>query len=92
MKNSYDVVKTLLSTEKITNQEPQGKYLFLVDTKSNKIEIKKAIEEIYNVKVMTVNTINVIGKLKKVRYQTGYSSAWKKAIVTLKKGQKIELT
>jgi large subunit ribosomal protein L23 len=91
MKNSYDIIKTILSTEKITNQEPQGKYLFLVDTKSNKIEIKKAIEEIYKVKVLTVNTINVIGKLKKVRYHTGYSSAWKKAIVTLKKGQRIEL-
>ena len=92
MKSPYDIVKTLLRTEKITNQESQGKYLFLVDRNSNKIEIKKAIEDIYKVKVRSINTINVIGKLKKVRYQTGYTSAWKKAVATLRKGQKIEAT
>lgn len=90
MSLSYDIIKTLLRTEKSTNQEPKGKYLFLVDKKANKIQIKKAVEEVYKVKVSQVNTFISTGKLKKVRYQLGRTPDLKKALVTLKEGQKIE--
>ncbi len=92
MKTSFDVVKSLLRTEKGTAQEPLGKYLFEVSISSNKIQIKRAIEEIYKVKVKSINTINVEGKLRRVRQELGKTSAWKKAVVTLKEGNKIEVT
>ena len=88
----YDIIKTLVRTEKGTVLESQRKYLFQVAKKSNKIEIKKAIEEIYKVKVQDVNTSIVRGKLKRVRQEQGSTTPWKKAIVTLKEGQKIEVT
>lgn len=90
MKSSYDIIKALIRTEKSTLQEPKGKYLFLVDKSSNKIQIKHAVEEIYKVKVNNVNTFVSCGKLKKVRYQLGKTPDIKKALVTLKKGEKIE--
>lgn len=89
---SYDIIKALIKTEKSTLQEPQGKYLFLVNNHANKIQIKRAIEEIYKVKVKDVNTFIAQGKLKRVRYQLGYTPDVKKAIVTLREGQKIETT
>jgi len=87
--NSYDVIKAIIRTEKSTLYEPEGKYLFLVDKASNKIQIKRAVEEIYKVKVKDVNTFISSGKLKRVRYQLGRTSDLKKAVVTLKAGQKI---
>jgi large subunit ribosomal protein L23 len=92
MKSHYDIIKALLRTEKSTIAEPLGKYLFLVDKTSNKIEIKKAVEFIYKVKVNTVNTLISRGKMRRVRYQVGKSPDSKKAMVTLKKGQKIEVS
>ena len=93
MVSSYDVIKALLRTEKSTAiYEPQTKYLFLVDKSSNKIQIKHAVEEIYKVKVKEVNTFVAQGKLKRVRYQLGRTPDLKKAVVTLKAGQKIETT
>lgn len=88
----YDIVKTLIRTEKGTMLGPARKYLFEVATPANKIEIKKAVEEIYNVKVKSVNTAVMHGKLKRVRQQLGRTKDWKKAVVTLKEGQKIEVT
>lgn len=88
----YDVIKTLVRTEKGTVLESDRKYLFQVTKNSNKIEIKKAIEEIYKVKVQDVNTSIVRGKLRRVRQEQGKTTPWKKAIVTLKEGQKIEVT
>ena len=85
----YDVIKTLMRTEKGTGMEPQRKYIFHVDKKSNKLEIKKAVEEIYKVKVQDVNTILMHGKRKRVRQEIGYTVDWKKALVTLKEGEKI---
>jgi large subunit ribosomal protein L23 len=87
-----DVIKALIRTEKTTFYEPSGKYLFLVNNKANKIQIKKAVEELYKVKVKDVNTFISLGKMKKVRYQLGKTPDLKKAIVTLKEGQKIEVT
>ncbi len=89
---SHNIIKAMLRTEKVTAYYPEGKYLFLVDKKSNKIQIKKAVEELYKVKVKDVNVLISCGKLRKVRYQLGKTPDLKKAIVTLKKGEKIELT
>jgi large subunit ribosomal protein L23 len=89
---SYDIIKALLRTEKSTAlYEPQGKYIFLVQKSANKIQIKRAVQEVYKVKVKDVNTFVSFGKLKKVRYQLGRTPDLKKAIVTLKEGQKIEV-
>lgn len=90
MITSYDIIKALIRTEKSTRYEPDGKYLFLVDKSVNKIQIKHAIEELYKVKVKDVNIIISSGKLKRVRYQLGRTPEVKRAIVTLKEGQKIE--
>ncbi len=91
MNTHYDILKALLRTEKSTIYEPENKYLFLVDKGSNKIQIKQAVEHIYKVKVEKVNTYVLKGKMKRVRYQVGKSPDTKKAIVTLKEGQKIDL-
>jgi len=90
MKHSSDVIKAILRTEKSTTlYEPLNKYIFLVDKSSNKIEIKRAVEEVYKVKVSRVNTFVSSGKLKRVRYQLGKMPDTKRAVVTLKEGQKI---
>ena len=92
MKNPYDVIKSLIRTEKGVMQEPLRKYQFWVEIGANKIEIRKAVEEIYKIKVDSVNTLMLRGKRKRVRYKTGKTPDWKKAIVTLKPGEKIEVT
>ena len=91
MITSYDIIKNLIRTEKSTSQEKERKYLFRVATTATKIDIRRAVQDIYKVKVSDVNTVNVVGKLKRVRVKSGYSSAWKKAVVSLKEGQKIEV-
>jgi len=88
---AYDIIKSLLRTEKYLGEEKQGKYLFLVANSASKIAIKKAVEEIYKVKVKSVNTFISLGKKKRVRYQEGKTPDVKKAVVTLKEGQKIDL-
>jgi large subunit ribosomal protein L23 len=90
MKHPSDVIKALIRTEKSTVVEPTGKYLFLVDTGANKIQIRKAVELLYKVKVKDVNTFVSLGKMKRVRQQAGRTPDLKKAIVTLQKDQKIE--
>lgn len=92
VKKPYEVVKAMVRTEKSVLEEPQGKHLFWVEKSANKIEIKRAIEEIYKKKVAKVNTIIAPGKKKRVRYQEGYTSGWKKAVVTLRKGERIDAT
>jgi large subunit ribosomal protein L23 len=91
MISSFDVIKSLIRTEKSTLYEPQNKYLFLVAKSANKIQIKRAVEEVYKVKVQDVNTAICAGKMKRVRYQIGKTPDFKKAMVTLKEGQKIEV-
>ena len=66
-------------------------YTFEVAKDSNKVEIRQAVEAIFNVKVVRVNTINVKSKPKRVRYQLGRTRTWKKAMVTLAAGDTIEL-
>jgi large subunit ribosomal protein L23 len=91
MDYAQDIIKALIRTEKSTLAEPGGKYLFLVNPEANKIQIKRAVEAVYKVKVNDVNTFVSVGKLKRVRYHLGRTSELKKAIVTLKEGQKIEV-
>ncbi|MDD5347136.1 MAG: 50S ribosomal protein L23 [Candidatus Omnitrophica bacterium] len=91
MKNAYDIIRSLIRTEKSTVYEPKGKYLFLVQKNANKTQIKQAVEQAYKVKVQDVNTMVCRGKLRRVRYQIGKTPDIKKAIVTLKEGQKIDV-
>lgn len=92
MRDSYSVIKSLIRTEKGTTLLPLDQYLFEVATDANKIQIKKAVEELYKVKVKSVNTTMVRGKMKRIRFKEGKTSDWKKAVVQLKKGEKIEVT
>ncbi len=92
MKNARSIIKGQVISEKGTwLNEKQQKYLFEVDPKANKVEIRKAIEEIFKVKVTKVNTSQVQGKWKRVRFVPGRTAAWKKAVITLKAGDKIEM-
>lgn len=90
MKTPYEIIKGFLKTEKSTAFEPLNKYMFLVRDESNKTEIKMAVEKLYKVKVKSVNTSIVRGKPKRVRYQIGKTPDYKKALVTLQEGHKIE--
>lgn len=91
MRDPYVIILSPLRTEKGTNLLPFNKYFFWVDKKANKTEIKNAISEIYKVKVVKVNTVTVRGKKKRVRFAEGKTPDWKKAIVTLKEGHKIDI-
>jgi len=87
----YDIIRHPVITEKSTAVfGPENKYCFAVDKKANKKEIEKAIEFIYKVTVLKVNVVKMAGKKKKVRYQLGKTPDWKKTIVTLKEGDKID--
>jgi large subunit ribosomal protein L23 len=80
-----------ITTEKSTELQGINKYCFRVNPRANKKEIMKAVSDIFSVEVTSCNIINVMGKRKRERYKIGYTSSWKKAIVTLKEGDKIEL-
>ena len=93
MKDPYAVVRTVRVTEKSTDQsEAFNQYQVVVDKHANKVDVKRAVEQLFKVKVLRVNTLNVRGKARRERtVQFGRTPAWKKAIVTLKDGQKIDL-
>ncbi|MBI4432706.1 MAG: 50S ribosomal protein L23 [Candidatus Omnitrophica bacterium] len=88
--NDFQILKTLLRTEKGVQALPDNKYVFSVSPKANKIQIKKAVEHIYKVKVGDVNTLVMSGKWRRVRREAGKTPDWKKAVVTLKEGQRID--
>ena len=92
--NAFEIVKTVRLTEKGTRQgEKYNQYTIVADPRANKTQIKQAVQELFKVKVIRVNTLNVRGKLRRQRtIQAGRASNWKKAIVTLKEGDKIVLT
>jgi large subunit ribosomal protein L23 len=92
--NSFDIVKTVRLTEKGTRQgEKFNQYTVVADRRATKIQIRKAVEELFKVKVTKCNTLNVRGKSRRKRtLQAGKAPDWKKAIVTLKEGDKIQLT
>jgi len=84
------LIKPLI-TEKGTFLQADNKYLFMVSNRANKPEIKKALKEAYNVDAVKVNIINMRGKFVRYGRQTGRTKSWKKAVVTLKQGQSIEI-
>ncbi|WP_077616516.1 50S ribosomal protein L23 [Caenibacillus caldisaponilyticus] len=83
MKDARDIIKRPVITERSTELMEQKKYTFIVDRRANKSEIKRAVEEIFGVKVAKVNTMNYDGKPKRFGRFTGYTPKRKKAIVTL---------
>ena len=89
MKNYLDIILSPIITEKTAGMESEGKYAFKVSNDANKTEIKMAIEKKFNVKVMAVNISNSHPKKKRVGRYTGMTSKYKKAIITLKKGDTI---
>ncbi|MEE9121734.1 MAG: 50S ribosomal protein L23 [Syntrophobacteria bacterium] len=91
MKDAYKIIKRPLITEKSTIiKEMHNQLSFEVDRRANKIEIKKAVERIFKVQVEDVRTMNYQGKRKRLGRNEGRRRHWKKAVVTLKPGQKIE--
>ena len=91
MRDYRDIIIKPVVTEKSMNLLADNKYTFIVDKRSNKTEIKNAIEDIFKVRVEKVYTINVKGKPKRMGKFEGMTSDRKKAIVSLKSGQKIKL-
>ncbi|MEI7527380.1 MAG: 50S ribosomal protein L23 [Elusimicrobiota bacterium] len=86
------LISPILSEKSVTMKDTQNRYCFRVNPKANKTEIKKAIETLFKVTVKAVRTANMPGKLHKVGRHEGYRSDWKKAMVTVKTGQKIDVT
>lgn len=90
--DAHLIIKRPLVTEKSTlTREGGGKYIFEIDRRANKIEVGKAVEKLFKVKVLEVRTMNVAGKKKRVGRILGKKSDWKKAIVTLAPGNSIEI-
>lgn len=92
--NSFEIIRTVRLTEKGTRQgENYNQYTVVADPRANKTQIRHAVQELFKVKVTKVNTLNVRGKFRRQRTkQAGQAPNWKKAIVTLKEGDKIVLT
>ena len=84
------IIRPLLTEKNAALKENQNRVVFEVATDANKIEIKKAVEEAFQVSVKSVNVLNVRGKLKRLGRNMGRRRDWKKAIVTLKEGSTIE--
>ena len=92
--NTFEIIKTARLTEKGTRQgEKLNQYTVVADPRANKRQIRQAVQELFKVKVIKVNTMNVHGKARRQRTtQAGWTSNWKKAVVTLQPGDKIILT
>lgn len=90
MREARDIILQVLRTEKGARLG-DGTHVFSVAAGSNKIEIRQAVERLFKVKVARVRTMHVPGKPKRIRYHLGRTPAWRKAIVTLAAGQKLDL-
>lgn len=88
MKSPYDIILKPIISEDSMEKMGDKKYVFKVDKNANKIEIRNAIEKIFDVKVKSVNTMNVKGKVKRMGAHSGKRSDWKKAIVALTEDSK----
>ncbi|MEW6622244.1 MAG: 50S ribosomal protein L23 [Bacillota bacterium] len=91
MRNPHDIIIKPVISERTTDLMAENKYTFIVDTKANKVEIANAVEKIFKVTVVSVNTLKDRGKLKRMGRFAGKTPDRKKAIVTLKEGDKIEI-
>ena len=89
MRSEEIIIKPVLSEKSTDLREKENKYTFVVSREANKIMIKEAVLELFDVKPLSVNIINVKGKKKRVRYKYGYTAAYKKAIVKLEAKDKI---
>jgi len=89
--NSKHLIKNPIVTEKSTDLGRMGKYMFLVDKKATTSEIKKAVESIYNVNVIKANVINTKSKTRRLGRSVGTKPGYKKVIMTLQKGQKLDI-
>jgi large subunit ribosomal protein L23 len=88
----YHTIRRALITEKSTvAKDESNKYIFEVDRRANKIEVATAVEKIFKVKVVDVHVMNILGKKKRVGRVMGEKRSWKKAIVTLAPGNRIEI-
>ncbi len=85
-----DVIIRPVISEKAFDQIEHGRYTFEVDKRATKPQIARAVEEVFKVSVTKVNTMRVPGKTRRLRYNKGMTRSWKKAVVTLKAGDKIE--
>ena len=91
-KNIYNIIQRPVITEKATSQkEKDNKISFVVHPKANKIQIREAVERLLEVKVDRVNVMNIEGKKKRMGRFEGKRSDWKKAVITLREGEKLEL-
>ena len=88
MRTPYDIIKRPIITEQSMAQTEDRKYTFEVAKNANKIEIKKAVEEIFSVQVEKVTTANFLGKVKRMGRNEGRRPNWKKAVVKLKENSK----
>ena len=90
--NRFEIIKRPLDTEKLDRmRDRENKFAFEIDLKANKTEVKQAIEQLFKVKVLAVRTAIVRGKFRRIGRSEGQRSNWKKAIVTLKAGDAIQL-
>ncbi len=87
----HEVLRRPLVTEKGVAGKEEHKYFFEVHSRANKVQIKEAVEQIFKVHVVAVQTMNCRGKTKTVRFRRGRRSDWKKAVVTLREGDAIEI-
>jgi large subunit ribosomal protein L23 len=90
VREPHEIIRRPTVTEKGTALKEQNKYCFEVDRRANKIEVKRAVEALFNVKVAAVHTVAVRGRVKRLGRFAGRTPDWKKAIVTLKEGHSIE--
>ncbi len=91
MKDVYEIIKKPCLTEKgMALQETDNQIVVKVDRKANKIEIKKAVERLFNVKTEKVRTVSMYGKQKRMGYRVGRRPDWKKAYITIVEGQQID--
>ena len=90
--NRFEIIKRPLDTEKLDRmRDKENKFAFEIDLKANKTEVKQAIEQLFKVKVLDVKTSIVRGKFRRIGRSEGQRPNWKKAIVTLKEGDAIQL-
>lgn len=85
------IIEPVLTEKANILRETENKYVFKVDARVNKLQVLKAVKELFSVEPVDCNIVNVKGKPRRVRYQAGKTSSWKKAIVTLPEGQQIDI-
>jgi large subunit ribosomal protein L23 len=88
--DSYEVLRRPVITEKSTMLGESGQYVFEVARDANKIEVKRAVEEVFKVRVRAVNIMHMRGKMRRMGRTQGMTPGWKKAVVSLEEGQRIE--